>query len=370
MAAAIAVHCSINVATLGSSHPLQHERSLQDGNGPFYFWIAIFAFAFGIFEATFAKPACYLFNAPTCICRESGLRRFLQGDILQGNICSNAQITVSEPLDMTGRNFTLNCNFQLRLFQEVDYQSCVIQTNGNVDRIFQGAPVQAKFENILFSAEASGGIFGIGGNQGGGGLFDLRGGDVTFLQTRFHGAATTDDGGALQVSGADTSVEMGLSRFDGNSARNGGAISVTDGAYVELRDVQFRDNTASNDGGAIYINRAQVNVEFTAYFLNNQAESAGGAIASYDSDVLLGTSTRFFEGNEAGGAVQNIFIPEDTSDLSNVTCTDNEFISVEFCGELGINNGSLDKTNCDELGAVVSFSSFDCDPDFVNSYFH
>ena len=94
-----------------------------------------------------------------------------------------------------------------------------------------------------------------------------------------------------------------------NTANNGGAVYVENGAVLNVNNAVFEGNAASNHGGAIYAMAATVTVlgEKTL-FKNNSAVKHGGAIyASYSGKVysFIEMTSGRFEGNTAmaGGAV-------------------------------------------------------------------
>ena len=99
---------------------------------------------------------------------------------------------------------------------------------------------------------------------------------------------TTD--GALIV-GCDTTITG--SRFQGNStAGNGGAVTVTGGARtVTVRSTQFLNNSANGDGGALHLDGSLTNAQTTLVlrhdtFDGNKARN-GGAINQATTDKVV-----------------------------------------------------------------------------------
>jgi len=131
--------------------------------------------------------------------------------------------------------------------------------------------------------------------------------DLTFTA----GAAGTENGGAIRSAGA-ASVVIASSVFDGNQARNGGAVATGSGA-LEVDDSTFRENRAfldelNGNGGAISAEGGSVEIR-TSTFDANTAANVGGAVVSGDAPVDV-TDTAM-SGNTAkfGAAIYSSFAP-------------------------------------------------------------
>mmetsp|Transcript_14643 Transcript_14643/g.22307 ORF Transcript_14643/g.22307 Transcript_14643/m.22307 type:complete len:379 (+) Transcript_14643:67-1203(+) len=337
---------------------LDHHRRLQ--LRPLVVVIAILAYITGVINI-FERASCRLLSRGNCICNERTLQNFLNSGSLSGNICSDTTLAISsQSIDLTGLEFTLGCDFALRLFDEVDYRSCKIQSQ--VERAFVGAPVSANFERLDFIVDTS---------LPASSFFDISGGSANFVETNFIGGfSSTTEGGAMRVSNTETVVTMGLHvLFDGNGAStNGGALAILDGASVESQTAgAYRDNVSSGDGGAIYVaNGASLNIVFDGLFLGNTATGNGGALAVVsDATAVIGTSSRFFEGNVAALSGNNIYVDSGSSSAS-VSCEADMFVPVGFCGgEFGIEGN----TNCQVNGVLDSATSSECDSNRVDSLF-
>ena len=101
---------------------------------------------------------------------------------------------------------------------------------------------------------------------------------------------TAENGGA--INGATVTL-LGPGSFDGNTAtQNGGAIN---GTTVQINGlVDFTDNTAGENGGAI--NATVVNLNGSNSFTGNSATQSSGAISAQEVNL---TGTDVFSGNTA-----------------------------------------------------------------------
>lgn len=119
------------------------------------------------------------------------------------------------------------------------------------------------------------------------------------------------NGGALYLSGSSAYAEIFAGLINNNhSTSNGGAISVMDGAILDVRRVTdecwdkvrcnfFSGNTANGNGGAIYNESPNVNISNT-YFEDNRA-NIGTAIYSTGSNTLIRIDTSVFNHNGNNG---------------------------------------------------------------------
>jgi predicted outer membrane repeat protein len=72
-----------------------------------------------------------------------------------------------------------------------------------------------------------------------------------------------------------------------NSANNGGALFITDGAYPIFTNCNFNGNTAEYNGGAVYCHTGAVPTFSNCQFTANSASAYGGAIAIFDTPLYL-----------------------------------------------------------------------------------
>lgn len=72
--------------------------------------------------------------------------------------------------------------------------------------------------------------------------------------------------------------EFSDSRFEGNSAKYGGAIFMTDYSLMILNRVHFEENYASKIGGALYATHSSAFKMIESVFLRNEAGDKGSAI--------------------------------------------------------------------------------------------
>ncbi|WP_405306898.1 Ig-like domain repeat protein [Methanobrevibacter sp.] len=155
-------------------------------------------------------------------------------------------------------------------------------------------------------------------------------------------------GAAILVMNDGSSAKITNSKFNRNSAKVGGAVSLAGVAEDSLIDnCTFIDNVAELDGGAVYLwsNDAEVTVSDSEFignnasyggaieneglgdlvvdgstFVENTASLAGGAIISSGSTSV---SDSVFIDNEAPGDTNAIYLwyPDATLELSNNTIT-------------------------------------------------
>ena len=108
--------------------------------------------------------------------------------------------------------------------------------------------------------------------------------------------------GAILVMAQGASATITNSRFNRNSAKTGGAVSISQATgSVLIDDCEFTENTASYEGGAIYnyiANGAALTVTDST-FTDNTATNWGNAISN-DGDLSLSGNTISGDGAEIG----------------------------------------------------------------------
>lgn len=126
---------------------------------------------------------------------------------------------------------------------------------------------------------------------------------LTIRGGRALGAPEPDGGGMLVRAGSTNLIGV---RFEGNVARNGGAMFLAvDGAPV-IEESSFLANSALRDGGAIAVADLALATVVGSRFHGNRAGGRGGAIAT-EGEGSFATLNSIFTGNVAlsgaGGAL-------------------------------------------------------------------
>jgi hypothetical protein len=187
---------------------------------------------------------------------------------------------LQDSVDTASTGQTIPINFE--------YLDCSIHVTGKV-LTFQGTTPDAGFKG-----HGSGSIVSVVGSAAG----------ASFRDLTFRGGATASDGGAISADSV-ASVEILRSRFFGNSAQAGGAVSLnTSGAGpIAIRDSTFGSaspgtaNHASATGGGVNIitGAGPVIVERST-FAGNAAAAGGGLYVSAQIPVVRDDT---FTGNAA-----------------------------------------------------------------------
>jgi hypothetical protein len=141
----------------------------------------------------------------------------------------------------------------------------------------------------------------------GGGVYVSPGGQPFFDDCAFVGNGASLGGGAYVGPHAVTTTEVAFStsRFDINTADEGGAIfAIMSDLDVDVSS--FTNNSATGSGGALRLVSSGPSVVRGAEFRGNQADRSGGAACITDSSELLLTDCEVVE-NEAdvlGGGLE------------------------------------------------------------------
>jgi predicted outer membrane repeat protein len=138
-----------------------------------------------------------------CACNERSLRAqaTLGGDVF---LCPGTT-RVAKEIDLSGVSATFRCFNLLNLFG----QRCVISGNGS-SRIFFGTPKSAEFQGLVFESANAG--------SGDGGVMKFTSGAIVISNSRFNNNKATN-GGAIDVSGNNTTLSITGTTFSGNSAQ-------------------------------------------------------------------------------------------------------------------------------------------------------
>ena len=120
------------------------------------------------------------------------------------------------------------------------------------------------------------------------------------------------DGGAVNIdmSHDESDAENILidNNFTGNTAMNGGALTVTK-RKVTLKRCHMIDNSAKQDGGAIKVHVQSIIHMTSVQFVNNTAGSGGGAVMVLDHSELQDTGSIFMQNLARGfGEYGSIFV--------------------------------------------------------------
>jgi predicted outer membrane repeat protein len=241
-----------------------------------------------------------------CICAETGLRSAIENNDSNKAMCSGTHIELSEPIDITGKGFSINCEYRCRktligCIHNDDNFDCAISGRGS-HRLFYGSPERAGFNGIEFQ----------NGYADNGGVALLTGGFNVFSRCKFYGNKATGNGGAISATGNGTRVYLSLGNsFRDNSASFGGAIYVADGAYLAMigpeidenaHYLPFVSNSATADGGAIAFKNGSAAIGYSV-FTGNMATGNGGAISATGpwTEVNIDSLTSFDRNVDAKG---------------------------------------------------------------------
>lgn len=137
-------------------------------------------------------------------------------------------------------------------------------------------------------------------------LFDVRtGGIIEVYNVRMMNAATTGDGGVVQLSAPQRAI-FDSCAFVGNYAANGGAINIKGSQNsIMFRNCEFNLNWADSKGGAVYLVGSAVHFDGSSFYLN-QANS-GGAIAMGPGSTAYILNANFTN-NKAAKWGQDVFL--------------------------------------------------------------
>ncbi len=199
----------------------------------------------------------------------------------------------------------------------------------------------------------------------GGGVWIENATSASIASSQFHGNRTPaeDDSGGAGLVVADTlNLLVERSLFSGNTSQLGGGALVyrTTGA---IEGTSFQANLANFLGGALYLEGAYIEVNDSS-FSDNSAESAGGAVHARDDNILsLHRTTVLGNHAEQGGG-----LAVDSGSLSITNCVLNanegDGAALYFDGAtLSIEFSTLfDNQGPEESAAVVLVS----DPSLVD----
>ena len=120
-----------------------------------------------------------------------------------------------------------------------------------------------------------------------------------------------EEGGAITVFLSSVTFHSAVT-LDGNSAKNGGAMSISDSQVFMMGpmiNVKITNNHASSSGGAIYLHQSRLSLQGVCDICNNTAVNGGGiyavssTIVLEDSLITYNVSLTSNYADRSGGAV-------------------------------------------------------------------
>ena len=158
-------------------------------------------------------------------------------------------------------------------------------------------------------------------------------GECAFVDCVLTNNDAAENGGAFYVQGTSTNgritsvVVLDRTIFMANHANMlGGAVAISDGVSLRLKNVSFHNCTA-DVGGGIYIEHSEVDAHDVDFFNNRASSSGGGLAAEFDNTVRVrggfasGNVARGMGAFDGGGAYY--FYDENTIEITGVTADDN-----------------------------------------------
>ena len=138
--------------------------------------------------------------------------------------------------------------------------------SGGTGGVLYHAAGEATFENVSFTENTA---------KTGGVVYTCENSNTVIRGCVFERNTATGSGGAVYQT--EGTVNISNTTFTESAAGHGGAIYLTN-TDASLADVSFTANTASNNGGAIDIVGADVTVSGTSVFTDNSSAKHGGAV--------------------------------------------------------------------------------------------
>jgi len=155
----------------------------------------------------------------------------------------------------------------------------------------------AIFEDCLFASNEA--------RWGGAMVIQDSGTQSTLKNTAYLSNSSEDFGGAISLTG-EGKLTIENSRFERNTSGSGGAINIVeegaDLTQMNITNTIFNNNTATEEGGALNISSANTNI-ISSLFIKNKATGAGigGAISANsvgDFELFLNITNSTFADNE------------------------------------------------------------------------
>ncbi|MFT4593895.1 MAG: putative outer membrane repeat protein [Phycisphaerales bacterium] len=238
-------------------------------------------------------------------------------------------------------------------------RDCHVGDNGGGMLLRNSSPTITNCRFVNNAANHAGGVFaenssstwnncefdGNGSGDGGGAYF-TSGSVMIMTGCTFTDNSGNADGGAIRVFG-NSSLDISLSMFDGNSVTGGnargGAIQVDVGSTLIATLCTFNNNQSAKDGGAIEVSGWSSNnlILDQCTFIDNSAIDGGGIFCEGMNPTLTNCTFTNNASSEDGGA---IFCESSDPTLFDCIFTSN---SAREAGALRLeNNSNAVVTNC------------------------
>ena len=149
-------------------------------------------------------------------------------------------------------------------------------------------------------------------------------------------------GAAILVMRPTATATITNSKFNRNTARTGGAVSISRASGVSIDNCEFINNTAYYEGGAIY-NYATSGSTLTlsnSYFSGNTAGNWGNAISN-DADLALSNNTIIGDGADIGNWLGEVISEINIIILENQTVNATYGDTVEITAVVTDDNGNV-----------------------------
>ena len=149
-------------------------------------------------------------------------------------------------------------------------------------------------------------------------------------------------GAAILVMTPTATATITNSKFNRNTARTGGAVSISRASDVSIDNCEFINNTAYYEGGAIY-NYATSGSTLTltnSYFSGNTATNWGNAISN-DADLALSNNTIIGDGADIGNWLGEVISEINIIILENQTVNATYGDTVEITAVVTDDNGNV-----------------------------
>lgn len=195
-------------------------------------------------------------------------------------------------------------------------------------------------------------------------LFDINIASVVFsdavvfngLTLADTGSSSTPAGAAIKVTGSR--AEIHAVDFTGNTAINGGALSIEGGAVVRVSDSVFSANEITGNGAAIYVNGSSAITVDNSEFNTNKARNGAAIYALMNSTVDVNSS--LFNGNVATVAAGAIY-SQGALNIEQSDFSDNSAVgsagAVKAEAAVNIDTTSFKGNNAENDGGALVLSS-------------
>lgn len=225
-----------------------------------------------------------------------GLMRF------NANCCADVEMS----------NCTFENNTATRACAGIYWSSNCTDKNGEIPRLtikngtyknntsIRGSAIYVDYGDVTMTGNAT-----FEGNeattQEGGAVFLYQTKDIKVENAAFRGnKAQQSNGGAIQLHQECNLTISNNAVFEGNYAKNGGAMDVRSSSVATIGKASFKNNYSTESGGALCSIASKTTIKDEAIFESNHADGAnasstcgGGAIYTQDHNVLNITNATF-----------------------------------------------------------------------------